>query len=320
MAVVALFVINSDFKSDGNIFLGIAQTDEQVINFQSDTEIKQVMVTAGQQVAEGDVLMEVDHPQLSARLAQIENQLQEYRASSRQTNNENASLIVQLASQMKARASELNLEINQLTTQLELNKELNKELKSIPQNTGASIQNPVELRIASLKEELMLSNQSYQAQIDQLRSANNAGNNPVQAQIDNLEAELALLREEQKQQRVIAPIAGIIGSISFSPGELVSSFTPIMTINSKTPSFVIGYIHENSAQMIGLGDEVNVLRESTREDPITGSVVGVGSRIVEYPIRLRKNPDMPLWGREVQIKIPKDNNMLLGEKLIIRQN
>jgi HlyD family secretion protein len=319
-AVVALILINADFKSAGSVFLGIAQTDELVINFQSDTEIKQVMVTAGQQVREGDVLMEVDHPQLSVRLSQIENQLQEYRASSRRSNNENASLIVQLESQMKARASELNLEINQLTSQLELNKELNKELKSIPQNTGSSTQNPVELRIESLKEELTLSNQSYQAQINQLKGANNSGNNPVQAQIESLEAELDQLREEQKQQRVIAPIAGIIGSINFSPGEIVSSFTPIMTINSKTPSFVIGYIHENSAQMISSGDEVSVLRESTREDAIDGSVVGVGSRIVEYPIRLRKNPDIPLWGREVQIKIPEDNNLLLGEKLILRQN
>lgn len=319
-AVVALFLINSDFKSAGNVFLGIAQTDELVINFQSDTEIKQVLVTAGQQVAEGDVLMEVDHPQLSARLSQIENQLQEYRASSSRSNNENASLIVQLESQMKGRASELNLEINQLTSQLELNKELNKELKSIPPSTASSTQNPVELRITALKEELRLSNQSYQAQINQLRSANNSGNNPVQAQIDNLEAELALLREEQKQQRVVAPISGIIGSINFSPGEIVSSFTPIMTINSKTPSFVMGYIHENSAQTIATGDEVNVLRESNRDNSITGSVVGVGSRIVEYPIRLRRNPDIPLWGREVQIKIPEDNNLLLGEKLIIRQD
>lgn len=319
-ALVALFLINSDFKSAGDVFLGIAQTDELVINFQSDTEIKQVMVTAGQQITEGDILMEVDHPQLSVRLSQIESQLQEYRASSRRSSSENASLIVQLESQKKARASELNLEINQLTSQLELNKELNKELKSIPKNTGSTTQNPVELRIASLKEELTLSNQSYQAQIDQLKAANDSGNNPVQAQIESLEAELALLREEQKQQRVVAPISGIIGSINFSPGEIVSSFTPIMTINSRTPSFVIGYIHENSAQAITVGDEVNVLRESTREDPITGSVVGVGSRIVEYPIRLRKNPDIPLWGREVQIKIPEDNNLLLGEKLILRQN
>ena len=123
-AVVALFLINSDFKSAGNIFLGIAKTDELVINFQSDTEIRQVMVTPGQQVTAGDVLMEVDHPQLAVRLSQIENQLQEYRAASRRSDDENATLIVQLQSQMQARASELNLEINQLSSQLELNKEL----------------------------------------------------------------------------------------------------------------------------------------------------------------------------------------------------
>lgn len=319
-AVISLFLINSDFKSDANIFLGIAQTDELVINFQSDTEINQVLVTSGQQVSQGEVLMEVDHPQLSARIVQLESQIQEYRASSRKSDNENAALVVQLEAQKKARASELNLEINQLTSQLELNKELNKELKSIPQSTGGTTQNPVELRIESLKEELKLSNQSFQAQIDQLRAANDTGSNPVEILINNLMGELALLREEQEQQRVTAPIDGIVGSVNFSAGEIVSSFTPIMTITSKTPSFVVGYIHENSAQSIDAGDVVEVVREGTREAAIAGDVVGVGSRIVEYPIRLRKNPEIPVWGREVQIKIPEENGLLLGEKLIIRQN
>jgi hypothetical protein len=48
-----------------------------------------------------------------------------------------------------------------------------------------------------------------------------------------------------------------------------------------------------------------------------GEVVGVGARIVEYPLRLRKRPDIQMWGREVQILIPPENRFLLGEKLVI---
>ncbi len=49
----------------------------------------------------------------------------------------------------------------------------------------------------------------------------------------------------------------------------------------------------------------------------TGTVVGVGSRIVEYPVRLRKHPDLQVWGREVVIKIPENNQFILGEKVVI---
>ena len=50
---------------------------------------------------------------------------------------------------------------------------------------------------------------------------------------------------------------------------------------------------------------------------VEGDVVGVGSRIVEYPVRLRKRQDIQIWGREVLIKIPENNAFLLGEKVRI---
>jgi len=46
--------------------------------------------------------------------------------------------------------------------------------------------------------------------------------------------------------------------------------------------------------------------------------VGVGSRIIEYPLRLKKRPEMQLWGREVEIHLPDGNPFLLGEKVMIQ--
>ena len=64
-------------------------------------------------------------------------------------------------------------------------------------------------------------------------------------------------------------------------------------------------------------DKVRVVSMANTSAATIGEVVGVGARIVEYPVRLRKRPDIQVWGREIQILIPSENRFLLGEKLII---
>jgi hypothetical protein len=80
---------------------------------------------------------------------------------------------------------------------------------------------------------------------------------------------------------------------------------------------VKGYIHENAYSRISLKDKVRVVSVANTSAATVGEVVGVGARIVEYPARLRKRPDIQMWGREVQILIPPKNRFLLGEKLFI---
>jgi len=43
----------------------------------------------------------------------------------------------------------------------------------------------------------------------------------------------------------------------------------------------------------------------------------MGSRIVEYPERLKKTPQVSAWGREVIIRISPDRSLLMGEKVEI---
>ena len=56
---------------------------------------------------------------------------------------------------------------------------------------------------------------------------------------------------------------------------------------------------------------------SDKKNSVSGKIIGVGSRIVEYPIRLRSRTEVQIFGREVLIKIPTKNQFLLGEKVLI---
>lgn len=42
----------------------------------------------------------------------------------------------------------------------------------------------------------------------------------------------------------------------------------------------------------------------------------MGNRIVEYPARLKKNPEVPVWGREVLVRLyTLEHTLLCGEKV-----
>ena len=88
-------------------------------------------------------------------------------------------------------------------------------------------------------------------------------------------------------------------------------------MHTRSPAYVEGYIHENAYSRISAKNKVRVVSMANKSAATIGEVVGVGARIVEYPLRLRKRPGIQMWGREVQILIPPENRFLLGEKLII---
>jgi hypothetical protein len=60
-----------------------------------------------------------------------------------------------------------------------------------------------------------------------------------------------------------------------------------------------------------------VLSGHDKTNRTPGEIVGVGARIVEYPERLRKRPDILIWGREIIVRLPPENRFLLGEKVRI---
>ncbi|MCP4107972.1 MAG: hypothetical protein GY749_20910 [Desulfobacteraceae bacterium] len=228
--------------------------------------------------------------------------------------------IKQLKSEKNSRTSEISNQIRQLENRYKINKELTSGLKSISSirssaKSGAS--NPITLRIESLRQELALSLKPVNIRIDLLQKLLDSSESPIKIQVEQLEKELALLKQEYGKLNIYAQLSGFIGSVNFKPGEKAAPFAPILTLHSKNPSFVKGYIHENIYTGMTVGKNVYIKSQADPKNTADGTVVGVGARIVEYPVRLRKNPDLQIWGREVVIRIPETNRFILGEKVMI---
>lgn len=318
LILVVIVSITHEFESTN--FFGITETREIVVSSENSVEIKNIHVVEGQSVSQGQQLVELNSPELTIKINQISHQLEELKAQKGVNKNELISKINQLKAEKEAITSEINNKIRQLENQFNINKALTSELKSIPSFENSNqlqTSNPIYLEIESLQQELTLKLNPIDIQIELSQAVLDASESPIKIQVERLEKELALLEQEKDNLTIYAQISGIIGSVNYKAGENVAHHNPILTLHTKNPSLIKGYIYEDVYTQINVGMDVNITSLTDSKTKISGSVVGVGSRIVEYPSRLRKHPDIQLWGREIMIKIPAANSLILGEKVLI---
>lgn len=322
LALLVIVAMSVNGKADAPDFQGIADTREVIVNSEKAVEIKQFHVLPGQMVRAGDPLVELNRPELTLKINEISHELEEVKSRHAMNAEDIKSKIRQLQAEEASKTSEIDYKIRQLTSRHDLNQELTTELRSLrqPENLPGknTVCSPIALEIESLKKESELLQNRIKTQVYWLQAELSSPENALSIRAQSLEKELNLLHREQENLLIYSQINGVIGSVHFRAGEKASPFAPILTLYTKAPSYVKGYIHENLYNQVAVGEKVIVSSLAGKNTVTSGEVIGVGSRIVSYPERLRKRPEIQVWGREVQVRIPEDNAFLLGEKVIIQ--
>jgi multidrug resistance efflux pump len=322
IALATVAMMTAYYKSETYRFYGIADTKEIVVNYNLPVQIKQINVVAGQPIRNGDTLVVLDQPELSMKINTISHTLDELKATRATQNTRSRSEIRQLQAEQIAHVNEIKSQIKKKEAEYELNKKLISELRSVSRegkiNTDSvnELSNPLLVEISELKKELEIAKDPSQIIIERLNGELKGSEDPLVVQVERLTKELAMLNDEKDKLIILAPMDGVVGSVIYKEQEKVSPFDTIMTLHGESPSYVKGYIHENVHSSVSVGQTVQI-HSLSDNSYCTGEVVGVGSRIVEYPVRLRKHPDFVMWGKEVVIRIPDDNKFLLGEKVVI---
>jgi HlyD family secretion protein len=328
VVIVSLIVITLRLKSEATQFAGIADAKEIVVNVQSAVELKEIRVSPGQIVKEGDTLAEVsnvgfNNQEIDTRIAVLAHEIEEYKARKNAFSKLSISERRQQKLEIEDRKAEIKSELQELESLYEVNQSLLSDLKSInkelanAENKSSAKKNPIVSKIEFLKKELKRIDDSSLITMSRARDELSLDGDPITEQIKQREVELTLLQDAKKEFFITAKISGVIGSVAYKSGEKANEFDTIMTLHATAPSFVRGFIHENTYSKVYVGQKVQVTSQDVKKVKISGEVIGVGSRIVEYPVRLRKYPEMIMWGREVQIKIPDVNKLLLGERVMI---
>lgn len=303
------------------MFKGIAEASETIVSVPSATEIIKVHVMPGQEIHAGDTIVELNRPDLTLRMNELNRELDAIEGRSNLNKAEIDQKVAEIKAELATRSSSLRFEINKLETEYQKNKEISSKLKSLSSaNAKASGDDAMALRIKSMKDELALLQKNANEQIGLLRGSSRLQKTSGKSEAETLRKELSELQKQQDELVQIAKEDWVVGDVNVRDGEKVSGFTPIVTLTHKSPTLIRGYINEQVYQNMNLGKDVVVSSLAGNGQTVVGEVIGLSSRIVQFPSRMWKMPEMPVYGREVTIKIPENNPFLLGEMVTISED
>ncbi|WII73168.1 HlyD family efflux transporter periplasmic adaptor subunit [Bdellovibrio sp. 22V] len=179
----------------------------------------------------------------------------------------------------------------------------------------------LQLRVLRSKYDKLIAEMKLRKQLSELARDKvylSEGADPLQVDITDTKREIDLIENRLRNLYVFAEVDGAVGAVNFKSGEKAPAFAPLLTLLPINPSYVNGYVNENLRSTIKVGQIVEV--SSSGGKTVQGRVVSVGSRIVQIPDRLLRIQTLPAWGREVTVKIPTENEFLLGERVSVQKS
>ena len=320
ICLIMAIVLGFMYQGKAAMFRGIAEASETIISVPSATEIVKVHVVPGQEIQVGDTIVEINRPDLTLRISELTREIDALEGRSNLSSAEIDQKVAEVKANLETRRLTLSAEIRNLETEYQNNKAISAKLKSLSNSkSGGDGNDAMAMRIKSLKNELALATKSANEQIALLRGSGRLQKTTGKSESENLKKELEELQKQQEELIQIAKENWVVGDVNVRDGEKVSSFAPIVTLTHKRPTLVRGYINEQIYQNMDVGEAVKVTTLAGTGKAVIGEVVGLSSRIVAFPTRMWKMPEMPVYGREVTIKISEDNPFLLGEMVTISE-
>lgn len=299
-------------------FYGFAESRATEINYNYSVIVEKIMVKPGQEVKAGDVLLKLARRQSKETLEDQDFRIAQLKAEETFWKQKQQNGIAELRIDQQARIAEIDRKIDRTQKELNYKKALLKDLKSV--DVTESSYKPLEDLIISYQQEKKELNETFAIKIKGLQDEIVLGQNPYSTQIKRYLAEQKF-DEAQKNIsiEVKAPSDGLVGNISCKEEEHIQSYTTLLTLYEPHSGVIVGYVHEDLTLKVEIGQVYTI--SSLKDETVTypGKVIGLGSRIVEIPSRLRKIETIKAYGREVLLEISKENTLLQNEKVSITQ-
>jgi len=316
LAAVLLYSYVSSFNTQRVLFYGFTENKETEINLNHGVEVNEIFVTSGQFVKKGDVLMEVSNIQFEHDINHNEDRIEELKIKEKIWLAEREGQLAVLSAEEEVQIKEIDRQIQQLHSEKNYNSSLFDGLENVAASNEPQY-DPIVGKIQALLQKKRLLQNALNTKIKTQKKELEIGNNPYRQQIRSLNSEIKLNEKRIDKLSITAPSDGLIGNIHCKQAEHISSFKTLITFYEPKPTLIRGYVHENLIVHVAVGDSFTVKASKDTKLSCEGKVVGLGSRIIEIPPRLRKIPDFKTYGREVLIKIPANNKFLQKEKVIL---
>jgi len=315
MVCLLLYMANT-IQSESAFFYGFAENKQTEISHDRDVKVTKIHVKNGQEVKTGDLLLEVEDQEIGLKMQNLEIEKESIEVNNSSKITEIKNRISQIQSEKLAAIIEIKSDIKELETEIEVNKSLYEGLKTI-QQSDKEYKSPDLIKLDFLKESLKNTEMTMKRLVDEQKNMLRDLSKPAALKSKSISARLDHFKMKEGNLAIHAPFDGLVGTISCKEGENISSFSSLLDLYKHNPTQVKGFVHESMLLEVAVGDKLEVASTLHPDIKIVGEVIGLGSRIVEIPERLRKMADFKTYGREVVIEIPSNNRFLQKEKVML---
>lgn len=316
IGIFLLIALRPDFHKELS-FYGFAESRSTEINYNYPVVVDKILVNPGQAVKAGQTLIELSRRKSKETLEDQNFRIAELEAEAALWEQKNQNEIEELQIEQRSQITEIDGKIERTQNEIEYRKSIVENLETI--DPVEASYKPLEETLKRYKQEKKNMNQLYDSRIKGLKEELSLGHSPYHEQINRYNAEREF-DESQKVQPIVvtAPTDGLVGNISCKEAEHISSYSTLMTFYEPHSGIIKGFVHEDLTLEVEIGQEFTI--SSLKDESINypGTVIGLGSRIVEIPSRLRKVETVKAYGREVLIEISKENSFLQKEKVSIK--
>ncbi|MEQ8523636.1 biotin/lipoyl-binding protein [Gracilimonas sp.] len=313
-----LFAVNSQYFKGSKSFVGVTYSKVYNINIEKPAIVKATHVVPGQTVKPGEILVELESPQLNLEIQRLRKEIEIFESQKKEQQKLLESERELLESQKKIIQSEIDNEVQLLQRRIQLNRSLTDSiLENKSRNFGSDTLGTLQLQIKSIKQKGELELEAVNIQIADLEQDHNFDQSQLEAKLELAKQELNWKIQEDRNLNKYASFSGVVENVYIKPNEHVQEFTPLISINPVHPTSVVGYLVGKKDRTQRLGQKVTVRSMEHPELETTGSIIGFGS-VVLLPDVLQKTTTIQTFGLEVFIEIPEDNELPVGEKIIVR--
>ena len=139
---------------------------------------------------------------------------------------------------------------------------------------------------------------------------------PVRAELAVLAAQELLLAAQKDATILRAPADGEVAAVFIRPGEVATAGLPVLTIVSHGPGpgdEILVCLSETQSGSVRIGEAALVNPRGAAGDGLPAHVTRVAPQVSELPLRCRRNPQYPEWGREVAVALDEHLPLLPGQ-------
>lgn len=327
LAGVAVLLIYFRYETNSD-FIGLVESRTHVLGVREEGRIAVIHVVQGQNVAAGQVLLELDMSDLDAEEALLRAELSRREAQLNADRIRFGLEFDKLLTQREADALNIYLKHTDLVEKKAELDSVKQEIARLQSAQDAGLGRSRDLSDLIIRRDTLERVIAAQKPILKSKGAGSGddGRDKVaereevvrsmlgenHEKMNEIRVNLQIVQARRANRTIISPTDGRVVNLVNMAGDTVDNFVPVINIEETAINYVDAYVPETSGQLPQIGQRVNLYPHRQMAQNATGVIVAVDPGYQAIPLRLSFRGNL-YWARKFRIQVDRPHALMPGE-------